>query len=328
MHAVNHWDRLDAAIRGETTDRAPVSLWRHWPEVDQDPRTLAQAMVEWQRKFDFDLVKYMPTGTYSTEDWGVRTRYEPNRMGIRAVTQFGVSDAEQWPRLARLDATSGYMAWQNESLRMAADALGGTVPILQTVFSPLTTARKLAGDAVFEHMRSRPELLEAGLAIIAQTTSAFAREAIRAGAAGLFFASQCSTTEVMTEAEYRRFGQPFDLTVLDAVKDSARFTLMHVHGENIMFDLMASYPVNMMNWHDRRTSPNLREALGRFSGLLVGGIDEWGTLQRGPDAAIAAEVAQALDQTSGKRLMVAPGCVCPIDTPETSVRVVLDAVRK
>jgi uroporphyrinogen decarboxylase len=324
---MNHWDRLQAAIRGEATDRAPVSLWRHWPEIDQDPNTLARAMVEWQRAYDFDLVKYMPTGTYSIEDWGARTLYEPVRIGTRTVTRFGVTDVEQWPRLERLEATTGYMAWQNESLRMAAQALGGTVPILQTVFSPLTTARKLAGDVVFEHMRARPELLEAGLAIIAQTTAAFAQEAMRAGAAGLFFATQCSTTDVMTEVEYRRFGQPFDLQVLDAVKDSARFSLMHVHGENIMFDLMAAYPVNMMNWHDRRTSPNLREAMGRFSGLLVGGVDEWGTLAQGPEDAMAAEVAQALEQTSGKRLMIAPGCVCPIDTPEAHLRAAVKAVR-
>ena len=60
---MNHWQRIEAAIRGEPTDRAPISLWRHWPEFDQDPRTLAEAMVNWQRRYDFDLVKFMPTGT-------------------------------------------------------------------------------------------------------------------------------------------------------------------------------------------------------------------------------------------------------------------------
>ena len=324
---MNHWERLQAAVAGEAVDRAPISLWRHWPEIDQDPAALAKAMVDWQRTYDFDLVKYMPTGTYSIEDWGARTVYKPTRNGTRTVTQFGVTDVGEWPRLAALDGISGYMGWQNESLRIAAEALGGTVPILQTVFSPLTTARKLAGDVVFEHMRTRPELLEAGLAIIARTSAAFAREAIRCGASGLFFATQCSTTDVMTEAEYLRFGKPFDLTVLDAVKDSARFNLMHVHGENTMFDLMAGYPVDMLNWHDRRTAPSLAEGAQRFAGLLVGGIDEWRTLLNADARAIAAEIDDAKRQTSAKRLMLAPGCVCPIETPAASVRAAVDAVR-
>ena len=323
---MNHWERLQAAIRGEAVDRPPISLWRHWPDIDQDPATLAKAMVDWQRTDDFDLVKYMPTGTYSIEDWGARTIYKPTRNGTRTVTQFGVTAIEQWSRLQPLDGVSGYMGWQNESLRIAAQALGASVPILQTVFSPLTTARKLAGDVVFEHMRSRPELLEEGLAIIARTSAAFAREAMRCGASGLFFASQCSTTDVMTEAEYLRFGKPFDLLVLDAVKDSAQFNLMHVHGENTMFDLMAGYPVNMLNWHDRRTIPHLCDAAQRFPGLLVGGIDELGTLRDGDSKAIAAEIDDAQQQTSGRRLMLAPGCVCPIDTPPSGVRAAVDAV--
>jgi uroporphyrinogen decarboxylase len=220
------------------------------------------------------------------------------------------------------------MGWQNASLRIAAQALKDSVPILQTVFSPLTTARKLAGDSVFEHMRTRPALLEEGLAIIARTSAAFAREAMRCGASGLFFATQCSTTDVMTEAEYLRFGRPFDLIVLDAVRDSARFNIMHVHGENTMFDLMAGFPVNMLNWHDRRATPDLRAAASRFSGLLVGGIDEWGTLQKGSAAAIAAQIEDAQEQTSGKRLMLAPGCVCPIETPEAAVRAAVEAARR
>ena len=132
----------------------------------------------------------------------------------------------------------------------------------------------------------------------------------------------------MTEAEYLRFGRPFDLLVLDAVKDGARFNLMHVHGEHTMFDLIASYPVNMLNWHDRRATPDLRAAASRFSGLLVGGIDEWGTLQNGPGASIAAEIDDARRQTNGRRLMLGPGCVCPIETPAAAVRAAVEAVRR
>ena len=41
--------------------------------------------------------------------------------------------------------------------------------------------------------------------------------------------------------------------MLQAVRDEGKLNLIHVHGEDIMFDLAASYPVDMMNWHDRIT---------------------------------------------------------------------------
>ena len=69
---MDHWTRIEAAIAGQPTDRVPVALWRHFPVDDQDPAKLAARTLEWQRAWDFDLVKFMPSGTYSVEDWGAK----------------------------------------------------------------------------------------------------------------------------------------------------------------------------------------------------------------------------------------------------------------
>jgi uroporphyrinogen decarboxylase len=36
-------ERLEATVVGETADRLPVALWRHWPGDDQDAAALAAA---------------------------------------------------------------------------------------------------------------------------------------------------------------------------------------------------------------------------------------------------------------------------------------------
>ena len=205
---LSHWERMRAALRGREVDRPPVSLWRHWPVEDETAAGLAAAMLRWQRDYDFDLVKMMPTGTYGIEDWGASTIYEPNDHGVRTVVRYGVTRAEQWPTLDQLDVTRGYLGNQIEAVRLVAAELNGDVPILQTVFSPLTTAVKLAGDRVFADLRLRPELLKAGLQMIAETTARFAKESLRAGADGVFFATQCATHRLLAEAEYREFGAP------------------------------------------------------------------------------------------------------------------------
>jgi len=324
---MDHWQRIAAAAAGEPVDRLPISLWRHFPEDDLDPAKLAGSTVSWQRKWDFDLVKFMPSGTYGVEDWGAVTAYQGAANGARAVVRTGLARAEDWPRLARLDPRKGVLGQQVEALRLAARELGGGAPILQTIFSPLTTARKLAGDRVFADMRRAPEALEAGLRIIADATIEFALASLEAGAHGFFLATQCASYRVATEAEYARFGKRYDLEIFAALKGKTRLDLLHIHGEDVMFDLLADYPVSLVNWHDRLTAPTLRDALTRFPKLLVGGIEENRTLAGGPAEAIRAEVRDAIAQTGGRRLMVGPGCVLLVATPEAHIRAAVDAAR-
>jgi len=317
---MTHWERIRAAVRGEAVDRVPLSLWRHWPVEDETAQGLAAAMLRWQQRYDFDLVKMMPTGTYGIEDWGAETTYRPNPNGTRTVVKFGLAAPEQWPRLEQLDVSRGYLGRQVEAVRLTAEALQNSVPILQTIFSPLTTARKLAGERVLADLRRQPDLLKAGLQIIAETTARFAMESLRAGAHGFFFATQCATYRLLSEAEYREFGQQYDLLVLNAVRAEAELILAHPHGEDIMFDLAATYPVEALNWHDRRTWPSLAQARERFEGLLVGGINEWETLLNGPAEAIHTEIQEAMAQVKGRGLLLGPGCVIPTHTPEAHLR--------
>ncbi|MBI3373312.1 MAG: uroporphyrinogen decarboxylase [Betaproteobacteria bacterium] len=324
---MDHFERIEAAIAGGVTDQVPVALWKHFPVDDQDPAKLAANTVAWQRKYDFDLVKFMPSGTYSVEDWGAKSAYDGAPNGARKIVQAGVASPSDWLGLRRLDPASGVLGAQNAALGSTARELAGSVPILQTLFSPLTTARKLAGDVVFDHLRNHSNALEAGLRTITDTTIDFALAALAAGAHGFFLATQCATTDDMTEAEYARFGVRFDLEILAAVKAKARYNMLHVHGQNVMFGMMAGYPVEMINWHDRLTPPSLAQALPRFSGALVGGVAERDLLVTGTAGEVHAQVRDAIVQTGGKQLIVGPGCVVAIAAPEANLRAAVDAAR-
>jgi uroporphyrinogen decarboxylase len=282
--------------------------------------------VQWQRRWDFDLVKFMPSGTYGVEDWGAVTAYRHAANGAREVVQPGVRRVEDWAALRTLDTRSGVYGMQNQALALAAKDLGGRVPILQTVFSPLTTARKLAGERLFADLRRAPELVERGLAVITDATIRFAQEAVACGAHGVFFATQLASHRLLTHDEYLRFGRTYDLQVLNALRGSTRLNMLHAHGVDIMFDTLAAYPVEMMNWHDRLTEPTLADAGRQFGGLLAGGLNEGETLVGRSLEAIEREVHDALGQSPAGRLMIAPGCVLRTDTPEESIKAVLRAV--
>ena len=325
---MDHWARIEAAVAGRAVDRVPVALWRHFPHDDQDPGKLAARTIEWQRAWDFDLVKFMPSGTYSVEDWGARSAYEDAPNGARAITRPGVNSAAEWKRLARLDPRKGMLGDQNKALARAASELRDSVPILQTVFSPLTTARKLRGEALIEDLRRDPEALAEGLRIITDVTIEFSLAALKAGAHGLFFATQLATTDVLSVSEYEKFGVPFDLDVLKAMKGKARLSMLHFHGENVMFDLLAGYPVDTVNWHDRLTAPTLARGLKKVKGAVVGGVEERNLLVTGSMDEVKSQVRDAINQTGGRRLIVGPGCVAAVAAPEGNIRAVVEEARK
>jgi uroporphyrinogen decarboxylase len=326
---MNHWDRVRAALRGQPVDRPPICLWRHWPVQDHRPRTLAAAMLRWQQEYDCDLVKHAPAGSYVVEDWGGKTAYLPDdddhHLGVRTIVRRAVTAADRWPHLARLDVTQGHLGEQLDAVRRVAEGLEGRTPLLQTIFSPLNIAPKLAGERALDDMRSQPRLFKQGLQILADTMARFARESIRAGAHGILFVAPCDAGR-FREAEYREFGEPFDRLVLDAVRSDAEIIMLLALGHDIMFDLVASYPVDALNWPDRNGGPSIQDAHARFPGLLMAGIDERRTLIHGPPEAIQAQVRDAVAQVGGRRLMVGPGSTPLITTPVAHFRAARDAV--
>lgn len=320
-------ERLSAAIAGDETDRSPIALWQHFPVRDQTALGLAQATLEFQRAWDWDLIKFSPSGTYSVADWGTETTWVPNDDGTRTIVRQGVNRAEDWAKLADLDVQRGQYGLANEALRLVADTVSGQVPIVQTVFSPLTTARKLAGERVFADLRTQPHLLHEGLRTITEVTVRFAKEALSAGADGIFFATQNASFRVLTGAEHVEFGRQYDLPVLEAVAH-ADYRVLHVHGQDTQLEDLYGYPVNVLNWHDRAAEPTLGDAGGRFPGLLSGGIDEWHTLRYGSPEEVSEEIAEAISQVGGRRLLLSPGCVLPQHVPLANLNAARQAVSR
>ena len=319
--------RLEAALRGEPADRLPAALWRHFPGDDQRAEDQARSHIEFAGSCDFDFVKVTPSSTFCVEDWGGASVYEGNLEGTRVYTRRALGAPADWGALAPLDAEAGALGRQLDCLRRLRAAFGDATPFIQTLFNPLTQARYLAGEAqVLSDMRRRPADLLAGLRVITERTARFAAAAIRAGAAGVFLATQLASYRLMGEEEYRRFGVPFDRQVLDALPAGAWLNVLHLHGDDVMFDLLADYPVGAINWHDREAGPALGEALGRTPATLIGGLRQWETMMRGTPDDVRAEIADAVRQTAGRRLIIGTGCVTPIVAPQSNLWAARQAV--
>ncbi len=324
---MNHRERIHAALRREPVDHVPVALWRHFPNDDLRPEGLAARVVEFHRKYDFDLVKVTPASGYPAEMYGATFHDGHNREGTRAYVTRPVNTVDDWTKIVPLDEKNPVFERETQALRLIRQQLGADVPILQTIFGPLNSAHNIAGDRLFEDLLTYPDRVDAALRAIADTTARFAIASLRAGADSIFFATQMATHKYMTEAEFRKLSEPYDMAVIEAFRGKADFTLLHIHGLDIYFDLLTHWLVQAINWHDRRTPPSLKEACDQFSGAVVGGLEEWNTLAAKSPADVKAQARDAVEQTGGRGFVLAAGCVIPVDTPEENIRAAIEAVR-
>lgn len=331
MSALTKRERLEATMAGQQVDRPAVALWRHFPGDDQSAEGLAAAQLAFQRQYDFDLIKVSPASSFCLEDWGVQDRYMGDMEGTREYLHHPVAQPDDWRRLPVLDPAQGALARQLRCLEILGQALEGDpdqAPFIQTVFNPLAQTKNLAGPArALALMRQDPEAFKAGLETITQTTIAFVEAVKRTRAAGIFYAVQHARYNLMSEAEYREFGEPYDRRIL-AHLDGTWFNMLHLHGQDVMFDLVADYPVQAINWHDRETPPSLQEAQSRTGKVLVGGLSRIETMMRGTPDDVQAQLADAVAQTGGKRLIIGVGCVTMIVTPWGNITAARQAAAK
>ena len=327
-----HRERLQICIAGGHPDRTPAALWRHFPVDDQSPDALAAAHVAFQRTYDFDLLKVTPASSFCLKDWGVDDVWEGHSEGTRRYVRQVIADPGDWERLPLLDPHAGHLGAQLACLRAIRSQLGPEQPVLQTVFSPLAQAKHLASeDMLLVHLRKFPDAVIKGLETIAQSTRLFIEAAKETAIDGIFYAVQHARASLLSMDEFAKFGRPYDLSILKAA-DDLWCNMLHIHGSDIYFEAVADYPVQILNWHDRETSPSLAEAqrstvfkAGQAS-VVCGGLGR-DTLVYATSEVSAREARDAIQQTMGRGLLLSTGCVVPIIAPHGNLIAARDAAR-
>ncbi len=326
---MNKRERVLAALHGEPVDRLPVTLWRHFHRQDQTSEGLARATLGFYRRYDLDLVKVTPSGLYAIEDWGASISQSGDDDSPPRLKRPVIETPEGWRRLAGLAVDQGALGRGLQAIRVIGPGLGrdDPPPLLMTIFSPLTLAYKLAGDAMLQHLHERPADLHFGLATIAETVARYSLAALAAGADGIFFAAQLARPSLLTADEYRAFGERYDRIVLEYLAPQTKLIILHLHGQDIFFDLANRYPVTAVSWHDREASPSLREAQEQTSKALMAGIER-NLLADGSPEEVAEQVRDAQQQTGGQRLILSPNCVLHPTTPDANLQAAVRAAHE
>jgi len=306
---------IKAVLAGQQCKTIPYGMWSHMPEIDRNPEKIAEATYQFYKEYDVDIVKTMNSGMYSIEDYGCQIDYsEIAKGGVSKIISTPINKGEDWQKITELPINQGALLREQHYLEILLNKLQGeNVPIVFTVFSPVTTANKLCGNKLMEYIKEGyGKDIHAALGKITATTCKLVEKVIAMGADGVFLASQMSSYAVSKEDFYEEYGVPYDKKVLNASKGWCN--ILHAHGDDIMFDLLKDYPVQIFNWHAWQSLPTIEEGQ-RFTGkTIMCGIERYDITNHNKNA-LRKEIYETIKATDGKHLILAPGCVIryPLD---------------
>ena len=307
---MNKKERILAAIQGKDVDYVPYTMWYHFGTQFMPGEKAADVVIDMYDRFDLDLAKVMNDYAY------------PLPEGLDRIRNI-----DDWKRLKPLKATEGGFVEQLKLLKKVAKHVKDDAFFVDTIFDPFYVAHRIGKNTIFDLLREHPEDFKLGLEAITESLCNYLKALLDLGAAGIYLAVNGASADVLTPEEFKEFVKPYDLQVLEAVKDQAAFNIVHIHGENILFEEFLDYPVQVLSWEQAYVPPSLSAARKMTDVCLMGGLGE-----RLPNFVPAddleAQVESALQETQGKKFIFAPGCSGPPDMPAEQIDIIRNAVRK
>lgn len=326
---MTRWERVRAALSGGDIDRPPISMWRHFPGQESTAQGLVDAMMGFQEEFDWDFMKINPRASFQAEDWGLELRPGDGEPGGRRTVDWPVKRPEDWNRVSPLDPAADALGEHLGALEQIASRTQGEIPLLMTVFTPLSVAAQLTGgaDKMSQLIDDDPDAINPALDAISETLSAFAAGVVDRGAAGIFFATtRWASYGRLSDDQYAALGRPYDLRVLDAARD-AEFNVFHICESDNMLVELKDYPVQAYNWDAQdETNVWLVEGAKLTRKAVIGGLSQRTTLATGTPQEVAEEVSWTADMIDGSGWMLGPGCAINPRTPAENLRAARDAV--
>lgn len=325
---MTHKERIDAVLKGEAVDRLPVSFWRHFYLAERTAQGLAQAMLYFWRRHQWDFLKVNPRSTYQAEAWGVEPKFGGDEHTKEDLAEWPVKKSSDWVTVKPVPATEGPFAEQLEALKRVKRGLNGECYFIETVFSPLSTLGTLAGDPerLKEDMVEVPESVHQALAAVTETLGAYVEEVLNI-ADGIFFATTIwASAEHLTPKLYEEFGRPYDLQVLSHAQN-AHFNVLHVcQSQNFVRDLL-DYPVHAVNWNVYAPgNPDLLDVARLTDKVVIGGVDHERVLRHGHAGDVRAHIESLIVGERPPKFIVGPGCVIDTRTPEENLTAVKAAL--
>jgi uroporphyrinogen decarboxylase len=284
-------ERVDRVLNGEAVDRPPVTLWYHFGVQHAGGEQFAKIALEFFNYYDFDYLKVMNDYFYQPPEGlhAVKTKDD-----LKRITHFDV-DKSDWQE-------------QFKALKYISQELKGKAYFIDTVFDPWQSMRRnMAGENIDALMADEPDSLLEALDIVADNLIEYCKKSLSIGTAGIFM-SVPAARELISRENFLQFAKPPALKVFEAICALGKMNTAHIHGEDLYFEDVLDFPVDIFNWWDRGPKgPSLKWVKERIKGCVMGGIDQK-IVARTTREFLRNHVREAIELGGKTRFFLANGC--------------------
>jgi len=334
--------RLEAVLRGELPDRAPICLHNFLMAAQEagiplektltDPVATARAHRHAVEKYDYDCVLIELDTTLLAEAMGAQRDATPGEPGHIAAP--AIRSLDEVDRLRPVNPErDGRLPVLLETVRILAREIGDTVAIRgnadQCAFS---LAGLLRGMQEFMmDLASEPDhpAIPRLLEVAYQSHLAVHRAVKQAGAHFTSLGDSPSGPDVVSPAMFARFARPWQERLVRDLAADGIFTVIHICGNtSLILDQLATYPFCGFEL-DYKTDTRRAKATAGAQHVLFGNIDPSGVLARGTPAQIIEATRQLIELWKpGGRFVANAGCAIPASTPPENLRAFIATVKE
>ncbi len=321
-------ERLAHTLAGEPVDRPAVAVWRHWIGDDQRGPDLAQAVMQFQQQFDWDVIPIVPANTFSLADYGSFDVWDGDLYGRRKVTQHPIQRSLDWTNLRPLDPERGDFGRMLESIQLVTAANTEKTPMILTVFSPFSQALELVGrDMLLHHLRTSPDRIHLALNVFAESLTRFLDVVRKTDIEGIHYVIDGANYDLLSPQEYQVFGQGYDRQILSMLPSKFWLNIVHLRGTRGMFQMANDLQASLIQWQDRDSETNLVAGKSMALGAVCGGITAE-LLQYGPATSIRDQSLDTQQKTNGRRILLSAGSFIHVTTPLAHLRALRQSVER
>jgi uroporphyrinogen decarboxylase len=324
-------ERFSATIAGEIPDRPPVAAWTHFVNSENGAQALAEATTQYTKTWGWDWVKINPRATYYAEAFGAQFDPSDYRDVLPRLVSPALDSTSEFGSLEPREARqTPVLAEHLEASLILREALP-ELPLIHTVFSPLTILFQLVGldsflgswtlygadpDSAPQHrqvVEADPSALAHALNTITETLSGFVTELLDQGIDGIFFA-ELGVASLVDRHVFDELARPYDLQVLEAAARGTR--ILHTCASNSHPEWFADYPIEVIQWDSHAEgNPPLDAEIGH---IRLGGVSQqlFGTANT---QLIENQTRAARELAKQQPLLLSPNCALPQETTQQNL---------
>jgi len=319
--------RLPVFVCSEEADVRLCSS--RYDRYNSNAAEMARVQIEAIERFDYDWAWLQVDDCIEFEPLGVGV--EGGGDILPATCRYLPATDDALAALRRHGyRVAGRMAVLLDAISRVKAHFGDRVCVTGRVAAPFSSVTLAFGiTETMLLLYDRPDFVREALKVLAEYQRRFALDQIRAGADALWVGDCNASGHLVSPAIYREFAQDPARQLSTACRKAGGEVFYHASEEQpVMLDLQADAGFSVLSVGPGLDLAKARTTVGRRV-CLCGNVDPIAVLSRGTAEMVRAAVEHTVDtiSRSGGHILNS-GEMVPRDTPETNLRVFVEAGRQ